>query len=84
LEGAGILSWRRYAVFEAGIEIIAIGKVFLLALFSFLLLLDTSLPLLLYLSAFMALLLPFALTPQNINRYLPTKAGPLSNKFKNI
>ena len=67
LEGAGILSWRRCAVFKAGMEVIAIGKVFTFTLFSFLLLglavfYNTSLPLPLYLGALIALLLLFALT----------------------
>jgi len=68
LKGAGILSWRQYAVFKAGMEVIAISKVFSFTLFSFLLLLDlaiscnTSLPLPLCLGAFIALLLLLALT----------------------
>ena len=72
-------------------EVIAIGKVFLFALFSFLLLLldlaisyNASLPLPLCLGALIALLLLLALTLQNINRYLPTKAGPLSKESKNV
>jgi len=45
---------------------------------------NTSLPLPLYLGALIVLLLLLTLTPQNINRYLPTKAGPLSKEPKNI
>ena len=63
-------------------EVIAIGEVFSFTLFSFLLLLDTSLPLPLCLNALMALLLPFALTPQNIDRYLLAKAGPPGKESK--
>jgi len=67
LEGAGILSWRQYAVFKAGMEVIAISEVFFFALFSFLFLdltisCNTSLPLPLCLGALIALLLLLALT----------------------